>query len=240
MIIIVATIGLLLVLRVLSKKPSHNRNWEIGQDKLSKVIINKREIIIENFRDFAWQKESKNLNIYKTEKFYLDKITGIDVIISRFSRFKGLAHILLDFKFLDNKNLVVSLESRREVRESFSPIGGLFRKFEVIYVVGSEEDIIGLREKVRKERVDIYSTVINPKEAKEIFLSLARDINDIYNQPAFYNSLFNNCNKVITKNIAKILEIKFPFNYKMIFPGFMDKVLMELKLIKDEKSPNDL
>jgi hypothetical protein len=235
-LLLLVSISVIFALVIFTKKPSHNRNWENGQDKLPKIEIAGDKIRVDNFRNFDWQDNGEVENIYQQEMFDLGKLQGVDVIISHFDDFEGLAHIFLSFRFADNKNMVVSFETRREVGEEFSPLLGLMRKFEIIYVVGSESDIIGLRTDVRKERVYLYPITATPEKSRELFLLLANDINNIYAEPVFYNTLFNNCTNAITRRAEDISEINFPLTYKAILPGYMDEVLYELKLIPTEKS----
>jgi hypothetical protein len=58
---------------------------------------------------------------YETRTFDLAKLEGVDVFISHFDDFEGLAHIFLSFGFSDGEQVVVSLETRREADEEFSP-----------------------------------------------------------------------------------------------------------------------
>lgn len=227
---------ILLSALVLIKKPSHNRTWELGQEKLAKIEIQGSKIKVINFRDFDWKHNNVASINYVQENFDLEKIIGVDVAISHFSGFEGMAHIFIIFRFDDNKNMAVSVETRREKGEFFSPLLGLFREFEIIYVVGSERDIVGLRTDLRKERVYLYPTVISKEEAHKLFFLIAKDINNVYNEPTFYNTLLNNCTNAITRRVEDISDIKFPLTYKTIFPGFMHEVLYKLNLIPADKS----
>ena len=128
------------------------------------------------------------------------------------------------------------METRREADEEFSPWLGLLRRFEIIYVAGSERDIIGVRTDIRRERVYVYPTVADKKKSQELLVLIAKDINYIYANPTFYNTLFNNCINSITRRVEDISEIKFPLSYKTFLPGFMDEVLYDIKLIPNDKS----
>ncbi len=238
--VIIILILILLGTLVLIKKPSHNREWELGQEKLSKIEIQNSNVKVVNFRNFDWKHDNVASINYVQKNFDLDKITGVDVAISHFSNFEGMAHIFIVFRFEDNENIVVSVETRREKGESFSPILGILREFEIIYVMGSENDIIGLRTDLRKERVYLYPTVASAQEAKELFLLVAKDVNNIYDQPVFYNTLLNNCTNVITRRVEDISDVKFPLSYKTILPGFMHEVLYKLKLIPTDKSLEEI
>ncbi len=221
---------------LLLQKPSHNRDWENGQDQLPFMTMENNMITVKNFRDFDWRVDGSVENVYRTETFDLDKIEGMDVFISHFDEFEGLAHFFISFRFSDQRNLVVSVETRREIGEKFSPLGGLMRQFELIYVVGSERDIVGSRTDIRGERVYIYPTVIKSEKAKKLFLLLMSDINTVHGKPVFYNTLFNNCTNAITRRIEDVSKVDFPLTYKTVLPGFMDEVLYDMQLIPCDRS----
>lgn len=219
-------------------RPSHDRDWELGHEKLPHVLYSatSSEITIENFRDFKWTgTKSADVN-YVTRNFDLDKMTGVDVFISHFDDFEGLAHIFLSFTFSDDKNIVVSLETRRESDETFSPLLGILRQFEIIYVVGSEEDIAGLRTGHRNERVYLYPTKANPDQARELFNRIVVEVNDIYKTPRMYNTLTHNCTNELTRPVEAMSDVNFPLTWKTIMPGFFDEVLYELELIDTSAS----
>jgi hypothetical protein len=235
-VLVLIFLWVIFYLWLITQQPEHNRNWESGQEKLPKIELEGEKIKVINFRDFKWQEDGVAITDYHDEYFNLNQLEGVDVIISHFAEFEGLAHIFLSFRFSDNKNMVISVETRRETGEEFSPWLGLMRRFEIIYVVGSERDIIGVRTDIRQERVYLYPTLANPEKSRDLLLALIKDINNIYNQPTFYNTLLNNCTNVITRRVEDISEIKFPLTYKTILPGFMDEVLYKIKLIPHDKS----
>lgn len=221
---------------LLFQKPSHDRNWEIGHEKLPHITIEGDNIIIDNLRDFRWEGPFSASPNYITDTFNLSEMEDVKVIISHFSDFEGMAHIFLNFGFTDGRHVNISLETRREDDEKFSPLLGLLRQFEIIYVVGTDQDLIGVRTGHRNERVYVYPTIVSsPKKVQELFLSLAEDINEVYNAPRFYNTLVHNCTNELTRPVEEISELDFPFTYKTLFPGFFDEVLYEMGLIDTSK-----
>lgn len=218
---------------VIMFRPSHDREWELGQEALPHITYaeNGSEITIENYRNFAWSGTKSADIVYETRTFDLNKLSGVDVFISHFDDFEGLAHIFLSFDFGDNDHVVVSLETRRETDESFSPLLGILRQFEIIYVVGSEEDIVGVRTGHRNERVYLYPTIATPAQARELFDLLATNINDIYETPRMYNTLTHNCTNELTRPVEKMSDVRFPITWKTILPGYFDEILHELQLI---------
>lgn len=235
MIVIISFIVILIVV-ILIRKPTHNRVWELGQEKLARIEIKNSRAKIINFRNFDWTGNNlANIN-YGQEIFDLEKISGVELAISHFSKLEGMAHVFIIFCFEDSNNIVVSVESRREKGERYSPLLGLFREFEIIYVVGSERDIVGLRTDIRKEKVNLYPASFSKEESRRLFLLIAKDINNIYDNPTFYNTFFNNCVNVITGRIEEIYDIKFPKIYETVMPGFIDKIFYKAKLIPTKKS----
>lgn len=214
-------------------RPSHDRDWELGHEQLPHIIYAATSslVTIEQFRNFVWTDVKAAEVQYETRTFDLDALEGVDVFISHFDDFEGLAHIFLSFRFSDGEHIVVSLETRRENDETFSPLLGLLRQFEIIYVVGSEADIVGVRTGHRKERVYLYPTIATPLQARQLFDQLATSINAVYEQPRMYNTLTNNCTNELTRPVERISTVNFPITWKTILPGYFDEILYELELI---------
>lgn len=217
----------------LTFQPSHNRNWELGHEKLPHLSYSSSSTIatIENYRDFNWTSVKEAEVNYTTRDFDLSKIQTVDVFISHFDDFEGLAHIFLSFGLTDGEHIVVSLETRREVGENFSPLLGVLRQFEIIYVVGSERDIVGVRTGHRNERVYLYPTTASPEKAQALFAKLTTAFNDVYETPRMYNTLTHNCTNELTRPVESISDVNFPLTWKTILPGYFDEILYELGLI---------
>jgi hypothetical protein len=218
-------------------QPSHEREWELGQEMLPHILFEDDDLVtINSFRNFDWQDDGSAFTQYETRSFSLNDMDSVDVLISHFDDFEGLAHIFLSFGLTTGEQMVVSFETRREVGEEFSPVLGMLRQFEIIYVVGSEEDIVGLRTDVRGERVYLYPTKASPEQAKELFRILAKDINSVYEQPRIYNTLTNNCTNEITRRVEDVTEVRFPLSWKTALPGYFDEILYELNVIDSDAS----
>lgn len=233
LIYILATWLVVYLFLVAAFRPSHDRDWELGHEALPHIVYSatSSEFTIENFRDFTWTGGFEAEPNYISKTLDLDKISTVDVFISHFDDFEGLAHIFLSFGFTDGEQVAVSLETRRESDEKFSPLLGLLRQFEIIYVVGSEPDIVGVRTNHRDERVYLYHTKAKPEQAKALFLELATKINGIYDQPRMYNTLTHNCTNELTRPVEKISDVNFPITWKSILPGYFDEVLYDLEII---------
>jgi len=224
------------IVMLLLFRPSHVRVWDLGMEELPNILFaDDGMVTIENFRDFDWQKDGSTVPNYETREFHIDNMESVDVFISHFAEFEGLAHIFISFGLTTGEQIVVSYETRREDGETFSPVLGMLRQFEVIYVVGSEEDIVGVRTDVREgERVYLYETKASPEQSLALFRILADDINGVYEKPRIYHTLTHNCTNEITKRVEDIADVDFPLTWKTVLPGFFDEVLYEMELIDTE------
>ncbi|MEI7511395.1 MAG: DUF4105 domain-containing protein [Candidatus Peregrinibacteria bacterium] len=209
-----------------------DRDWEVAYQKIPDVQQNGDLVTIHNIRDFLYSSTGEITPRYRDETYRVSDIVSVDFLVSHFSDIEGVAHAFVSFGFRDGRYLSISVETRREKGESFSPFWGLLRQFEIAYIVGTEEDLIGSRIGFRNEEVYLYPTVATPEQAQKLFLSFAHSITKESQNPDFYNTLTNNCTNTITHHIEKISEKKFPWwDSRLIFPGYADELALEMGLI---------
>jgi hypothetical protein len=98
----------------------------------------------------------------------ISQMIGIDIAVNYWGS-PWIAHPIVSSQFADAPPLCFSIEIRKKLGQTSSTIGGLYRQFELIYIVADERDVIRLR--YRKEDVYLYHTTISPERARELFLS---------------------------------------------------------------------
>jgi hypothetical protein len=158
----------------------------------------------------------------------LKKIYFID---EPFSGFPGAAHTFLSFEFENNRFISLSVEIRKEKGEKFSPWKGVLKRYEMMYVAADERDAIKLRTNYRKDQVYVYPMKATPEKAQQVFLSMINKMNDLKENPEFYNTVTNNCTNTIARHVNGITPGKIPWNYSFIFPSNADKYAFDLGLI---------
>jgi len=161
----------------------------------------------------------------------LNDLTSVDFIVVPFIETETLAHTMLSFGFADGYQLVVSAEVRLEKGETYSALPGNARKYELIYVVADERDIIPLRTEHRDVEVFLYRTTATPQQARTLFVDVMRRVNRLYHEPEFYNILTNNCTTNIVGHINRLFPGKVPADYRTVLPGYADELAYELGLI---------
>ena len=89
------------------------------------------------------------------------------------------------------------------MHEGFDPLASLFKKYELIYVVGEERDIVGVRTNFRDEDVYVYRLRLPAENARQLFLVYLARINQLADRPEFYHLLSNSC----TVNIVRFANL---------------------------------
>src|SRR5512136_2718952 len=98
-----------------------------------------------------------------------------------------VGHTFLSFNFDNAPPVSISIETRPEVGEGYSPLASLFKQYELIYVVGDERDIVGVRTNHRGEDVLRYRIATSPENARRLFLVYLERVNELAARPEFYH-----------------------------------------------------
>jgi hypothetical protein len=225
---------------VASHPPRHDRVWALGQERLARVDFEGDEIRIRNFRFFRYRADGTVAQAgYETRAFRIDDLDSVWLGISHFGRF-GMAHTFMSFGFGEGRYLAISIEARREVDESYSPLAGLLRKYDLIHVVGDERDVVGVRSHIRGERVYLYRLNLSPWQAENLFVSMLTTVNEIYQTPRFYNTLLDNCLTGILRYAERVPYWRRWIDYRLILPGFSDEVAYDIGVLSGEGHLADL
>jgi uncharacterized protein DUF4105 len=176
----------------LSISPSHDRPWRPEVAVMPRVFMDGDRVRITGVRNFEYRTRNDFNVRYEEREISLSHLTGIDFYISYWS--EGLVgHTFLSFIFDNVPPLSISIETRPEVGEGFNPIASLFKQFELIYVVGDERDIVGVRTNYRRESVYLYHLNMMPDKARRLLLIYLARINELADRPEFYHLLSNSC-----------------------------------------------
>jgi hypothetical protein len=135
-----------------------------------------------------------------------------------------MAHPILSFDFGRDGRICFSIETRPEKGEAYSALGGLYRQFELIYVVADERDVIRVRSNYRKDE-DVYLYHLNAPRARESFMEYIRTINELHRTPRWYNAITNNCTTAIRHQRAA--SERAPWDWRMLVNGLGDELLHE-------------
>jgi len=210
----------LVLLYWISIRPSNDRDWLPEAAVLASATIDGNQVTLHNVRNFDNRSSSDFTVRYDERTYDLDTLETVDFLISYFG-LRQIAHTFVSFGFSDGRHLGVSIEIRKEKGESFEPLKGLFKQYELIYVVGDERDLIGSRTNFRNEDVYVYQTFTSAENVRILFLDYIRRINRLVEHPEFYNTLTSNC----TTNIIDHSNTHPPyhnFSTDLLLNGYSD------------------
>lgn len=212
-------------------KPSNDRNWTPDFRRLATVDWKGDEVTVRNIRNCEYVTEGDYIVNYYDRTFGLDEIRSVDFLVVPFKNTPAIAHTMLSFGLADETWLCVSAEIRKEVGEKYSTAKGFANQFELVYVAGDERDLIRLRTRHRDADVYIYPTVATATQAQALFRDVARKINELANEPEFYNTLTNNCTTAIQRHVNSLAPDRVPFGWQVLLPGHAARYAWELGLL---------
>jgi hypothetical protein len=175
-----------------SLRPRSDRDWKTGMEVLPHAGLTGDVLRIRQFRNFRYTSSGEPLQQYEERKFDLAQLASLDYFLAHWSG-PVIAHTLVSFGFDDGQFLVVSVEARLVRGESYSPLRGLCRSYELIFVIGDERDIIHLRTNIRRERVYLYRVRMPRQEVRQLLVDYLARTAMLQERPEWYNSITSNC-----------------------------------------------
>lgn len=219
----------------LALAPSNDRAWSDDQSREARALVDGTRVTLRNVRDFrytgadaeAWDARWYDLTVDTSE------LEGVDFLLTRFAENPSVGHTMVSFRFAGDRFVVVSIEIRRERGESYGLLKGLFRQFELAYVVGDERDLVQLRTNRRGNDVWLYPCAGSPETQVAYFLELCRGIERLAREPEFYDTLTRNCTTVLAEHWERVMDVDLGFDRRLLFPGEVDGLMLELGLIAE-------
>ena len=207
----------------ISISPSHDRQWRPEVAVMPRAFIDGDRVRLTGVRNFEYRTRNDFTVHYEEREVSLSHLTALDFYVSYWS--EGLVgHTFLSFIFDNSPPLSISIETRPEVGEGFAPIASLFKQFELIYVVGDERDLVGVRANHRNETVYLYRLNASADDARRLLLVYLARINELADRPEFYHLLSNSCTINIIR-YANAAGRSGKFDVRHLLNGLMDSYL---------------
>ena len=235
--LVVAVVILVLVLSL--RAPRSDRDWAADHAEQARVAFEDGAVRIDRLRDFRHRPGGTFSEAYRDVRYELDEVRGVWFVLAPFAkRWRGLAHSFVSFELTGGRFVAVSVEARRESDEGYSIVGGMLRGLEVTYVVGTEEDVIGLRA-VRGDTLFLYPSRATPEQARTLFVDMLSRAESLRTEPEFYNTLLNNCNTILRNHVNHVNRVAsepLPFGWGVLLPGYSDALALRHGLLDTEFS----
>jgi hypothetical protein len=203
--------------------PSHDRNWRPEVAVMPRAFVDGDRVRMTGVRNFDYRSRNDFTVHYEEREVYLSHLTNLDFYVSYWSE-GPVAHTFVSFIFDNAPPLSISIETRPEVGRGFEPIASMFKQFELIYVVGEERDLVGVRAIHRQETVYLYRLNASPGDVRRLLMIYLARINELADRPEFYNLLTNSC----TINIIRYMNAagrNGRFDIRHLFNGLIDSYL---------------
>lgn len=221
----------------LTLTPPIGGDWADDHAELPAVRFDGQRVTIQGYRNFTYRSADEYEARYETRELDLDQLESVWYVLVPFSTdWRGPAHSFLSFGFADSTYVSVSVEARRQRGEPYSMLGGLLHRFQVIYVVGAERDLLGVRAVHREDDVYLYPIRATPEGARALFVEMLRRADQLREQPEFYNTLFNNCTTNILAHVNRVSPKRIGYGPRIMLPGYSDRVAHEHGLIDTDLS----
>lgn len=208
----------------LTLKPTNDADWQPDVAQLAWAELNGDEVTLHNVRNCDYHTDTNYTPHWETRTVRLSQITGVDLAIDYWG-VNWMAHPIMSFQFADAPPVCFSIETRKKGGQTYSALGGLYRQFELIYLVSDERDVIRLRTNYRHEDIYLYRLKTTPELARASFLEYIRTLNVLRDNPRWYNAVTDNCTTAI-RNQRTIAE-RAPWDWRMLINGYGDQMLYE-------------
>jgi hypothetical protein len=207
----------------LTLQPRQFRDWKPEVAVTAHAGIAGDIVTFHNVRNFEYRSAKDFTPRYETRTLDLRNLNGVDIFINYWGS-PAMAHPILSFDFGPDGRICFSIETRPEKGESYSALGGLYRRFELIYLVADERDVVRVRANYRKGE-DVYLYRLKARDALPAFMEYVRTVNELHQTPRWYNAITNNCTTAI-RNQRAATE-RAPWDWRMLVNGYGDELLYE-------------
>ena len=213
----------------LSLKPSNQRDWQPDVAILPYAENTGNQVTIHNIRNCDYRTETDFDVRYYDRTFNLESLRTVDLFLVTWGS-PHIAHTMVSFGFREGDYICFSIETRKEKGEAYSAVKGLFRQFELTYIIADERDLVRLRTNYRQgEDVYLYRVRVTPEQGRTLFLDYLKRANALRERAEWYNAVTDNCTTAIRTQRAA--ADRQPWDWRMLVNGHLDELLYERGII---------
>ena len=214
------------------QRPSNQRDWMPDNARTARAEFSGDVVRIHNVRNADYVTPDQYTVRWEERSYDLRELERAWFLVEPFSKdWRGPAHTLVSFQFRGGRFLAVSAEIRKEKGETFSPLKGLLRRFEMTYVVADERDVVRLRTNFRRDPVFLYPVRARPDQVRAMLVDMLQHANQLARRPEWYNTFTNTCTTSIVRHVNRVAPHKVRFGWRVLVPGYSDRLAYDLGLI---------
>jgi hypothetical protein len=213
----------------LALPPSNERDWQPDVAVLAYADIDGNKVTVHNIRNCDYRRETDYDVRHYDRTFDLARLRTVDLFMVYWGS-PAMAHTMMSFGFEGGEQLCFSIETRKEKGESYSAVKGLFRQFELIYIVADERDVVRLRTNYRQgEETYLFRLNTTPEAARVLLRDYLRRLNELKRRPEWYSAVTQNCTTSIRSQ--RQASARAPWDWRMLANGYGDELLYEHGMI---------
>jgi hypothetical protein len=212
-------------------RPSQHEHWQPQVATLAHASRQGDRITVYDIRDNLYRTTTDFTSHYETRNLDLANLKALDLFINYWGS-PYMAHPILSFDFGPQGHLCFSIETRFKVGQDYSTLSGLYRQFELIYIVADERDVIRLRTNIKHEDIYLYRLKMPLAEIRERLSEYLDKLNDLYRHAVWYNAVTENCTTSIRAQRSRSKRV--PWDWRILVNGFADQMLYERHALAGE------
>lgn len=204
-------------------RPDPNQDWVPEHAQMPEVTLDGNKVHVRNVRNFTWRSESDFTEAYCDRTYDLSTLNSVYYVLSPIFNLRAVAHVWVCFGFSDGQHVAISVEARRLKNRPYGLFASMFRQFQLIYVVGDERDVVGVRGAIWGSEVRFYPANATDERKRALFTDMLRRADALGKQPEFYHLIANNCMNNVTYHVQRIADQPLPNDLMLLFTGFSDR-----------------
>ena len=223
------------------RDPSLSRDWDEDVRVLAGVEMQGHGLVkLTDIRDWSYTREAVVSKRYFDASIDPQHIVDVWMYEQELDNTGLIAHTFLVFEFGANdeptRYIGLSVETRRELGEEYSLIGGVLRSFEVTHIWATESDLVTRRVIHLDYPLTRFRLDIPQKYRARIFVKFARETADLATAPRWYNTVTNNCTSSLFRYVNDSEPNAIPVHYSYVLTGKVDDYLAALGYLDPESS----
>jgi hypothetical protein len=218
---------IVLALVVASRRPSLERSWDEDVRVLTSVdVLADGTRRLGEVRHWTYSGDAVLSRGYSAVTYDPQDVLGLWMYEQELGLGGRIAHTFLVFEFPesygDHRWLGLSVETRREVGETYSLVRGVLRGFEVTHIWAAEEDLVRRRVEYLDYPLTRYRVSVPVEYVRRIFEQMVDETAALAVTPRWYNTLTTNCTSSLIRYVNEAEPGAIPRHYSSVLTGRAD------------------
>lgn len=215
------------------REPSLDRLWDEDVRVLTPVILeDDGRLRLEHVRRWTYSADAVVSKEYGPASYDPDDVSGLWLYEQELGLGGRIAHTFLVFEFPESYGEDrwpgISVETRREIGETYSIIGGMLRRFELTHIWAREDDLVRRRVEYLDYPLTRYRVDVASEHVARIFRQFVDETAALAERPRWYHTLTTNCTSSLIEYVNRVQPDAIPWDFSFVLTGRTDDYLAQL------------